>query len=57
MIKKKLRNGKICILRKPQENDAKNILDYLNTVSQETDFLTFGKDELAWTLKEEKKVY
>ena len=50
-----LKNGQTCILRQPQEDDAQNILDYLNYVCSETDFLTFGHGEMNFTLEEEKK--
>ncbi len=49
-----LKNGQTCILRQPQEDDAQNILDYLNKISSETDFVTYGKGELNCTLEEEQ---
>ena len=49
-----LKNGHTCILRQPRENEDKKILSYLNTVSQETDFLSFGGGGIDLTVKEER---
>ncbi len=51
----KLKNGQACIFRWAKEDDAQNVLDYVNNVCGETDFLTFGKGEMNWTLEEEQK--
>ena len=51
----KLKNNLSCTLRQPQEDDAQRILDYMNNATAETDFLSFGKGELTWTLEEEQK--
>jgi RimJ/RimL family protein N-acetyltransferase len=50
-----LKNGQTCILRQPQVDDAQNILDFMNIAVAETDFLSFDKGELTWTLEEEHK--
>ena len=50
-----LKNNLLCTLRQPQEDDAQKILDYMKIATAETDFLTFGKGELTWTLEEEQK--
>ncbi len=50
-----LKNGLVCVLRQPQKDDAQRILDYMNIAITETDFLSFGKGELTWTLEEEHK--
>ena len=50
-----LKNGQACILRQAKEEDAQIILDYMDKVCGQTDFLTFGKGELTWTLEEEQK--
>ncbi|MBN2591111.1 MAG: GNAT family N-acetyltransferase [Sedimentisphaerales bacterium] len=49
-----LKNGQTCILRQPQVEDAQKILDYMKIATAETDFLSFGKGELTWTLEEEQ---
>ena len=51
----KLKDGQSCTFRQPQVEDAQRILDYMNIATVETDFLSFGKDELTWTLEEEQK--
>lgn len=51
----KLRNGQACTLRQATEDDAQNMLDYLNVICVETDFITFGEGELPWNLEEEQK--
>ena len=50
-----LKNGQICILRQAKEEDAQMILDYMKEICGQTDFLTFGKGEMNWTLEEEQK--
>lgn len=50
-----LKNDQTCVLRQPQLDDAQNILDFMNIAVTETDFLSFGKGELTWTLEEEHK--
>ena len=50
-----LKNGHTCFLRQPLEDDAQNMLDYLNVMCAETDFITFGKEELPWNLEEKQK--
>ena len=51
----RLKDGQTCIFRQPQVEDAQSILDYMNIATSETDFLSFGKGELTWTLEEEHK--
>jgi RimJ/RimL family protein N-acetyltransferase len=57
MLNKKiqLKNGQTCVLRQPQLDDAQSVLDFMNIAITETDFLSFGKGELTWTLEEEHK--
>ena len=49
-----LKNGQTCTLRQPREDDAQNMLDYLNIICTETDYISFGKGELPWNLEEKK---
>ena len=51
----KLKNGQNCIFRQPKEDDAQKMLDYLNVISAETNFITFGKGELPWNIEEKQK--
>ena len=48
-----LKNGELLILREPLESDAKEMIDYLNTVGGERDNLLFGKGEFRLTLEQE----
>ncbi|MDZ5253668.1 GNAT family protein [Clostridium sp. LIBA-8841] len=49
-----LKDGKNLILRKPLEDDAENIIKYLNTVGGESNNLLFGKGEFHFTVEQEK---
>lgn len=48
-----LKNGETLILREANEEDAKDLIDYLNTVGGESDNLLFGKDEFHLTIEQE----
>lgn len=50
----KLKNGELLTIRKVREDDAEQLIGYLNTVGGESDFLTFGKDGCRFTVEEEK---
>ncbi|MEK7434212.1 MAG: GNAT family N-acetyltransferase [Cyanobacteriota bacterium] len=58
MINKKikLKNDIELIIRKAKISDALEIIEYVDTISGETDFLTFGKGEFNKTLEEEEKI-
>lgn len=49
----KLKDGQTLVLRKPIVEDAKMIIEYLNTVGGESDNLLFGKDEFHLTTQME----
>lgn len=38
----KLKTGSNIVIRKANKSDAKSILEYIDAISGETDFLTFG---------------
>lgn len=40
------------IVRKARREDAKKMIEYLNTIGGETDFLTFGKGDVKDTEEE-----
>lgn len=44
------------IIRQPQKEDAKNIIEFLNTVAGESDFLTFGKNGFFLDEQEEEDI-
>ena len=48
-----LKNGELLILRRPTEDDAKAMIDYLNQVGGESDNLLFGKNEFPLTVEQE----
>ena len=48
-----LKNGELLILREPLEGDAKDMIEYLNTVGGESDNLLFGKNEFHLTVEQE----
>jgi len=45
--------GRALIIREARGRDARAVLEYLDLISQETDFLTFGPGEFRLTQKEE----
>ncbi len=49
-----LDNGKELILRKPNVDDANEMVSYLNTVGGESNNLLFGKNEFRLTIEEER---
>lgn len=55
IIKKvELNNGLQLIFRKPTVEDAKDIIEYLNTVGGESDNLLFGEGDFHLTIDQEK---
>lgn len=50
-----LKNNKKAIIRKASTKDAQEIIDYLNKIGGESDFLTFGKNEFNISLENEEK--
>lgn len=46
--------GKQAIIRQATKSDAKALLNYLDTIGAESDFLTFGKEGLGITLEDEE---
>lgn len=50
-----LKNGEKLILRRPKEDDAEAIINYLNQVGGESDNLLFGKDEFHYNVEQEKE--
>lgn len=50
----KLKNGKAAILRSPIKEDAQSMIDYLNIIGGESDFITFGKNEFSMSVEAEQ---
>lgn len=49
----KLKDGTTCILRRPNENDAEGMLEYLKISSDETHFMTRYSEEIDITIDKE----
>lgn len=50
-----LKNNKKAIIRKANTKDAQEIINYLNKIGGESDFLTFGENEFNISLENEEK--
>ena len=55
MEKVLLKDGRELSIRPAEEGDAAAILDYVNLVGGESDFLTYGKNGCRFTLEQEKE--
>lgn len=51
----KLKNGETAILRTPTKEDAKAVIEYLNIIGGESDFITFGANEFTLSLEAEQE--
>jgi RimJ/RimL family protein N-acetyltransferase len=51
-----LKNGRVLLIREATAEDARAILDYIEGVSGESDFLSFGPGEFELTEAEEENV-
>ena len=51
-----LKNGRVCTLRSVETKDAKDMIEYLRTVSAETPFLLRNEDEVTFTLEAEEQL-
>jgi hypothetical protein len=47
----KLKNGQILTIREAEKEDAGRALDYLEEISAETDYLTFGPGEYGMSVE------
>lgn len=50
-----LKDGKLLIIKEAAGADASKILDYVNSISSQSDFLTFGPGEFMMTVEQEEK--
>ncbi len=57
MIKKKikLKNSQILTIREAEKKDAARLLDYINLIVGQTDFLSLGPGELGFSVADEEK--
>ncbi|MEL7648798.1 MAG: GNAT family protein [Sedimentibacter sp.] len=47
-------NGEKLIIRRSKKSDAKDLVDYINSVAGETDYLSFGVGEFGMTVQQEE---
>ena len=47
-------NGEVLIIRRSNKSDAEALIDYINTVAGETDYLSFGVGEFDMTVQQEE---
>ncbi|MBN1877407.1 MAG: GNAT family N-acetyltransferase [Anaerolineae bacterium] len=52
-----LKNGKALVIRQAEPSDAQAVLNYLDTVVGETNFLTFGPGEFELTVAQEAEFF
>lgn len=50
----KLRNGDTVVIRQAVKTDAKALVEYVNAISGESDFLTFGPGEFEMSIEQEE---
>lgn len=50
-----LKDGRVLVVREAHKEDASRILEYVESISGETAFLTFGPGEFSLSLEEEEK--
>lgn len=55
MKKVRLKDGRELLIRPAEESDAEAIIDYINQVGGESDFLTFGKNGCPNDFEQEKQ--
>lgn len=51
-----LKDGTICILRSPNEQDAESMIEYLRITSGETYFMVRYPEEVEFSIEEEKEI-
>ena len=51
----KLKNGEVLLIKEVQKKDAAQVLEYIDKVAGETDFLRFGPGEFNMSLEDEEK--
>ncbi|MGL5329452.1 MAG: GNAT family N-acetyltransferase [Peptostreptococcaceae bacterium] len=52
----KLKDGTKCVFKSPNEEDAKSLISYLKTASEETHFLVRYPEEIQMSIEEEKEI-
>jgi len=54
MKEMKVNNEKV-LIRKVKKSDAKALIEYLNVIGGESDFLTFGRDQFGRSIEQEEE--
>lgn len=52
----KLKNGQLLTIRIANKEDAPNLIEYINKIGGESDFLTFGENEFEITVEKEEAI-
>ena len=55
MKKYRLKNGKTMIIREGDGKDSKRVVEYIEFVASESDYLTFGEGEFNTTVEDEER--
>ncbi|MVB10672.1 L-amino acid N-acetyltransferase AaaT [Caprobacter fermentans] len=55
MAKGLLKDGRELLIRPAEENDAERLVEYMNLVGGESNFLTYGENECRFTVEGEKR--
>lgn len=51
-----LKNGRTCVIRRAEEEDAERMIEYLNVTAEETPFLGRDPEEASFTLEHEREI-
>jgi len=51
-----LKDDRICLFRDADKEDAKRIVAYINSIAGESDYLSFGRDELTLSEEAERQI-
>ena len=52
----KLKDGSLCILRSPEIDDAKALMNFLNLTAKETYYLSIYPEEVIYDIKKEQEI-
>lgn len=56
MLKIQLKNGETVVIREAVVDDAEGLIQHINTIAGESDFVTFGPGEFEITVEKEKEI-
>ncbi len=55
LLKFQTKNGETVVIREARGSDAERLLEYVNAISVESEYLTFGQGEFVMTVEQEKQ--